>query len=298
MKSENIAEKTETQVEKNDPTNRLLDDVRDSLSTQPNAPTDKPSSLPDLTISDENAGKRCWIYPDHFAPYFKTPDFATESKAVISKLDSNNDGALSKKELENGIASENTLSKTEFGVAKTMLSNYKELSKLNKDGNTGVTELDIDAYAHLQRQQSKNEFIANKVSEKYGNESEFQELDRDHDNYISKDELQAAYSNERDWQTRRDLAFMMDNYKQMMKSSNDEFGFENNGISLADLKNYPQKMEESKEAKLVSGIRGDMSELAYPVWPKPPIWQPNPIEPHPIHPSRTTHSSGRPLRNS
>ena len=197
-------------------------------------------------------------WSEEFPVIFMTvPNFANEGKKLIGKIDANNDGMLQKNELESA-AGNPELNRKERKIVDLLNSNYDQLSGLSKDGVNAITVADLDKENKLNNDLAR----AGKLAGGFENRLRFATLDKDGDGFLSRQEIERANVQTFRCRENADLQFMLDNYSKIMKASNDEFGFENNGISLSDLQKFPDKLASSKSGEMVEGLKHEMYKLA------------------------------------
>lgn len=231
-------------------------------------------------------------FPPYGRPSARVPDFTIEGLKELCKHDTNNDGVLQKKELE--AAQDEPHNRKGQIVHDLLLSNYDQLTKMSKDGKDGISAADLIKVRELKDDIS----AARELELNYGNRFDFRRLDRDRDNFVSKQEIeermQNTYGSERE-----SLEFMLDNYKTIAKSSNDEFGIENNGISRSDIVSYADKLAGSEAGQMVDDLQHEMLQ-AVEFWgggyPPLPIHRPRPVElPELPFPDRRPFPMPRPI---
>lgn len=84
-------------------------------------------------------------------------------------------------------------------------------------------------------------------------EKRFDEIDADKDGFLTKDELEKAKENQCLSADEREALDILAKHQQgMSELSNDEFGFENDGITKADLKAFDKYYDEYKQSSDMS----------------------------------------------
>ncbi len=84
--------------------------------------------------------------------------------------------------------------------------------------------------------------------------NEFPKFDADEDGFLTKEELTKAMENEQDELTRRGLERLIANYDSTMARSNDEWGFENFGVTRDDLQSEHRAKQDWVDDALVRAL--------------------------------------------
>lgn len=213
------------------------------------------SPAPELQTSDPTESR---------PPSFKAEaDFVDQALGLYPQADKNDDGVFSKKEIESALFNPD-MSKKERKLLAALRENYDELKHLYNDKGleNGVSLRDIAEFASLERYKRYQLRAARDAENLYSSADGFQSLDADGSGFISKQELQETLDkSDLSFRERIAVTHLLDNVKEIQKVSNDEFGFENNGISIDDLRQYRKSILESKETQLLREIRRGMLDL-------------------------------------
>ncbi|MBA3856785.1 MAG: hypothetical protein C0507_07745 [Cyanobacteria bacterium PR.3.49] len=151
----------------------------------------------------------------------------------FSEMDKDGNNHVSRKEIERYVAqNQDNLTADEIRALDTMSKNVGKIQELANDErgdeNSGISRQDLTKLDDLARN-----------SEKYLRDGSFKSFDADRNNYLTKEEITRALTTARLTREERvTLEFLKDNMKYLQKGNNDERGFENNGISLADMRFY------------------------------------------------------------
>lgn len=154
-------------------------------------------------------------------------------RSRFSEIDKDGNNHVNKKEIESYLAAnQGNLSADETRALDTMAKNVGKLQELANDErgdeNSGISRQDLTKLDDLER-----------TSEKILKSGQFNAIDSDRNNYLSKEEITKALTTARLTREERvTLEFLKDNMKYLQKGNNDEKGFENNGVSQADLRFY------------------------------------------------------------
>lgn len=169
-------------------------------------------------------------------------DFSKEAIELFERLDKNKNGFLSETELADAVESDQFNGKD----AQVLAALYRAQDGLEElsndeflDENSGVTRNDLTEFDRLQKEDSKNREEPSKVRNWLKSNDRFNNLDTDKDEYLSYREINKALEADNLSQTDKDnLEFLKKNYCLLENSHDDEFGFENDGITLDDLDYY------------------------------------------------------------
>ncbi len=84
----------------------------------------------------------------------------------------------------------------------------------------------------------------------------FDKIDTNHDGFMSTDELkkEQASLNESDVDERAAVEILIKHQDILAQQSNDEFGFENTGITKADLKEFGKQIEQDRATREISHL--------------------------------------------
>ncbi len=151
----------------------------------------------------------------------------------FSEIDKDGNNHVNKKEIESYLAkNQGNLTADETRALDTMAKNVGKLQELANDErgdeNSGISRQDLTKLDDLER-----------TSEKILKSGQFNAIDSDRNNYLTKEEITKALTTARLTREERvTLEFLKDNMKYLQKGNNDEKGFENNGVSQADLRFY------------------------------------------------------------
>lgn len=208
-------------------------------------------------------------------PAITPQNFSQEALKAFPKLDLDHNGLVDRQELQ--AAEQNkTLSTPEKAVATGMLNAESSLSKLADDttgSEKGVSQRDLLKFGEIENQVAQEQADLNNVATSFANPQLFNMLDKNGNGRITKTELKDALAQGN--LTPEDAAsvdYLIENYKTAEKSTNDEFGFENSGVSRTDLLNLKAKLIRSKDNQLVNAVETGLIE-AYLRSLKPPAPQ-------------------------
>ncbi|MCA9801382.1 MAG: hypothetical protein KC777_05320, partial [Cyanobacteria bacterium HKST-UBA02] len=169
-------------------------------------------------------------------------DFADEATKMFDTLDTDKNGFLNEKELAAAVESDQYNGKQAQIVAALYRAQHglEELSNDEWfDENDGVTCKDLAEFKTLQETDTKDREKPLKVRTWLESDDRFKNLDTDGNEYLSRSEidkaLAAADLSETD---RTNLEFLKANYSKLEDAHDDEFGWENNGITMKDLDYY------------------------------------------------------------
>ncbi|MBS1957814.1 MAG: LysM peptidoglycan-binding domain-containing protein, partial [Cyanobacteria bacterium SZAS-4] len=147
----------------------------------------------------------------------------------FDKIDASHDGYVTKKEIDEYVKNHKELTKEEAAALTRVGEQVDKLQKLNNDEwgreNSGVSQKDL---------QVANE---NSKAMEYA-QKHFDRLDGDGNGHITKDEIDAyvkANGDKLSPEDRAALETLKKNYSKIEDYSNDEWGFENDGITRHDL---------------------------------------------------------------
>ncbi len=170
----------------------------------------------------------------------KTSDFTDESLRLFDKLDENGNGRVCENELARAVASDEYKGK-DAQVVAALYSARKEISEQNDDDwfvpDSGITKADLSKLDQLRQ---KNETEVQQVTtavDYLEKDDNFSRVDADGNKFLNQEELSAALqSTELTKKERASLEFLRDHKDQIEATKNDEFFFENSGMSMTDLK--------------------------------------------------------------
>jgi len=151
----------------------------------------------------------------------------------FSEMDKDGNNHVSRKEIERYVAqNQDNLSADEIRALDTLSKNVGKIQELANDEkgdeNSGISRQDLNKLDELSQK-----------SEQYLRDGSFNAFDSNRNNYLTKEEITRALTTARlTREERQTLEFLKDNLKYLQKGNNDERGFENNGISLADMRFY------------------------------------------------------------
>lgn len=151
----------------------------------------------------------------------------------FSEMDKDGNNHVTRKEIERYVSqNQDNLSADEIRALDTLSKNVGKIQELANDErgdeNSGISRQDLTKLDDLARN-----------SQKYLRDGSFKSFDADRNNYLTKEEITRALTTARlTREERMTLEFLKDNMKYLQKGNNDERGFENNGISLADMRFY------------------------------------------------------------
>lgn len=163
---------------------------------------------------------------------------AKESAAQIlnrrfSEIDKDGNNKVNRKEIEKYLNEhQKDLSADEVRALDTLAKNASKIEGLVDDEkgpeNSGMSRRDLEKLNQLQN-----------MSARMYNSGMFQDLDRDRNAFLSKKEITEALTTRNlTPEQRMTLEFLQQNIKILQKATDDEKGFENNGVSNADLRFY------------------------------------------------------------
>ena len=173
----------------------------------------------------------------------------------FDKLDKDGDGQLSEKELDEAI---NDPCRTgDDKVAVELLQKYRsDLEDLHDDEfgieNDGITKADLNEFGRKAQDDKEAMDMYGMAKEK------MDKLDGNNDGFLDKDELdkaiKAADPKSEDYKT---LTKMKEQYDDLQSKSNDEWGFESNGITKEDLLRNAMEKSYDDDA-LYMRLSGDL----------------------------------------
>jgi Ca2+-binding EF-hand superfamily protein len=190
----------------------------------------------------------------------RSEDLSRWTSTHFNELDSNRDGFINNGEIET--AMQNPCYSGRDAQALVALHRQQgQIEELSNDEwgyeNDGITRSDA---TELGRQATslRNEINQDANTANYGTEH-FGTLDADHNGYINDTEISRALNDSAlPAQDRAALEHMRDQYQQIERAHNDEFGRENSGISRGDLHDHWNRDSH----RTINAIDGDLIESA------------------------------------
>lgn len=178
-------------------------------------------------------------------------------ESVFDKIDEDHDGFLSKKELGKAV-SEKKFQGQEAQVVATMYNNIVKLQELSDDeiftDDDGITKKDLEAFDRLDAKKRREVtglsgcdlFIRNG----------FAAADKDHDGFLTRSEaIQALGNKNLTADERRILSHIRDNVGEIEEASDDEWFWENDGVTKKDLEaHFNNWSRDGSEAKLTGAL--------------------------------------------
>lgn len=188
-----------------------------------------------------------------------TSDFAKRAQSLFPKIDKDGDGVLSTQELS-GALQDQQFKGQDAQVVAALYQNRDALSGLSNDqwgSESGVTISDLNRFEEVEKKRSASYGPAMAARDWMSNDENFKKVDTDGDGFASKGELEKAMqqSNLSD-SDRQVLSFMLGNYDTLQSASDDEIGFENDGITRADLKKHVDNIYDEGESKVLGEVGG------------------------------------------
>jgi len=169
-------------------------------------------------------------------------DFADEATKMFDALDTDKNGYLNEKELAAAVEGDQYNGKQAQVVAALYRSQHglEELSNDEWfDENDGVTRKDLAEFKKLQETDTRDREGPLRVRAWLESDDRFKNLDSDGDEFLSKNEINKALEADDLSETdRTNLEFLRDSYSKLEDGHDDEFGWENDGITLEDLDYY------------------------------------------------------------
>lgn len=192
-------------------------------------------------------------------------EFKERSEALFDKIDTNHDGFLSTEELGTAVKS-GQYKGEDAQVVAALFDNREKLQELSNDEwgfeNDGVTRKDLEQFDAQETVVEKDK--GGSIDAKLWMESgdNFKNADADGDGFLSVKEIDGALAATKNENDKRGLQYLKDNFDKVESSSNDELGFENDGITAKDIKQNAVDVRGTDEAKLVRGVERDMDRVA------------------------------------
>lgn len=169
-------------------------------------------------------------------------DFADEATKMFDALDTDKNGYLNEKELAFAVEGDRYNGKQAQVVAALYRAQHglEELSNDEWfDENDGVSRKDLAEFNKLQESDTRDRQKPLEARTWLESGDCFKNLDSDGDEFLSKNEINKALEADNLSETdRTNLEFLRDNYSKLEDGHDDEFGWENDGITMEDLDYY------------------------------------------------------------
>lgn len=167
----------------------------------------------------------------------------------ISKLDKDKNKFVTKDELK-AAQSSGEYSGRDLNLLNILCQKHRTLEGMSPDerhahrDNDGITPTDMFVFSSVY-DNLVSQLNANKANHAYLT-ANFDNLDKNGDKHLEFEEIVLASQNSRRFQAERGMLTQIAmSYGRMMKSSDDEWGVENDGITKADLAKYGVKLANS-----------------------------------------------------
>lgn len=207
-----------------------------------NDPYGVPESTVRLTSTPAPRGDRaapkpadnCPIEPvQDLGPLNYVEDLQKYADKNFDKIDSDQDGSLSEKELDEALKDE-CLTGEDRKAIEILQKHRHGFEDLSDDEfgpeNDGITRNDLGEFGKIAAKQGEAEDMYSYAKKNMS------KLDRDGDGQLNQKELDEAINAcDPDSEAKRLLERMKEQYEELQSSSNDEWGFDNDGISVDDL---------------------------------------------------------------
>ncbi len=175
----------------------------------------------------------------------KGEDFLKESNRLFDKIDKDGDGFLSESELAQAVQSEDYKGR-DAQIVAALYKGRSKIEDLSNDEwgpeNDGITRKDLLKLEELRQKNAKEVEQVAIATTFLDKDDNFKKIDTDGDKFLTKDELTKALERkDLTPEERVSLQFLIDNYSDIEDAHNDEWGFENDGITRDDLSYYGDK---------------------------------------------------------
>ncbi len=191
-------------------------------------------------------------------------DLKEKSEALFDKIDTDHDGFLSQTELSAAVQNDQFKGE-DAQVVAALYDNRNKLQKLSNDEfgpeNDGITKADLAEFDKLEAAAVSENSSAFNAKKWMDNGENFKKADSDGDGFLSEKELDAALATAGD-SDKQALEYLKKNFDKVQSTSNDEFGFENDGITRKDITDNAKASRETDEAKLVREVNHDIESTA------------------------------------
>src|SRR5262249_28812147 len=170
----------------------------------------------------------------------------------MPRLDTDHDGFVSRSEIDAAVT-DPTYTGRDAQLVAVLHEHREELEELSNDEfgdeNDGVTYADMREFnAQLAQSTTAGQIYAVGTFN-------FDRIDTDRDGFLSELELDsAAHSTSAPIEYRRVVQEMLSRTEQMQAASDDEFGFENDGITRADLQAYNNDVASHSPTDLFNAV--------------------------------------------
>lgn len=211
--------------------------------------------LEEPSVAAEDTGK---------AKPANSADLKEKSEKLFDKIDTDHDGFLSQAELSAAVQSDQYKGE-DAQVVAALYDNRNKLQKLSNDEwgpeNDGITKADLAEFDKLEAKAVSENASAIDAKKWMENGENFKKADSDGDGFLSEKELDAAIAAATD-SDKKALEYLKNNFDKVESTSNDEFGFENDGITRKDITDNAKGSRETDEAKLVREVNHDLESTA------------------------------------
>lgn len=200
-------------------------------------------------------------------PTVGTAEFAAKAKELFPRVDTDGDGYLSETELALAMQSDQYKGQ-DAQVVAALHKMRSELEELNDDEtgdeNDGVTAGDLNKFNEKEAQYRQDYQDAVTAKDWLDKPENLSKVDSDGDGFLTESELnQAAAKTDLSADDKKAIEYLRAKRGEIQEASNDETGFENDGITLADMKKYvDETIPKSDNGKLLGGVQGAMWRTA------------------------------------
>lgn len=217
-----------------------------SNSSQTNAPNQLSDELFGRNAQVQNedkdssaSQKSASVFSDNPAP-ITLSQLNEVGTNLFDKLDQDKNGYMTKQELADGVAFEH-LTGQEAQTTAALYKTADDMQNLSDDEwgseDDGITLADLNQF---DKTQAKMGLLDIGGHEQFS-DAKFSTFDRDNDGFLSEEELESGIEDKSTNQfDRRMLQHISDNVETMQTLSNDEWGYENDGVTTSDLEKFSE----------------------------------------------------------